>query len=97
MLQGAGVKVDRRGSRVHLLPMTDKDIAARSAGAVLNGQTLIAKNLKPEADGPEPREVSDSVIPANDEVFDIVSDLVMEIQRNSLPQSWFGYIKSFFW
>jgi hypothetical protein len=51
MLQGAGVKVDRRGSRVHLLPMTDKDIAARSAGAVLNGQTLIAKNLKPEADG----------------------------------------------
>lgn len=51
MLQGAGVKVDRRGSRVHLLPMTDKDIATRSAGAVLNGQTLIAKNLKPEADG----------------------------------------------
>lgn len=51
MLQGAGVKVDKRGSKIHLLPMTDKDVAARSAGAVLNGQTLVAKNLKPETDG----------------------------------------------
>jgi hypothetical protein len=56
-----------------------------------------ARETQRVVDGPEPREVSDSVIPANDEVFDIVSDLVMEIQRNSLPQSWFGYIKSFFW
>jgi len=51
MLQGAGVKVDRRGSRVHLLPMTDKDIAARSAGAIENRETLVAKNLKPEPGG----------------------------------------------
>lgn len=51
MLQGAGVKVDRRGSRVHLLPMTDKDILAKSAGAIENRETLIAKNLKPEPGG----------------------------------------------
>lgn len=51
MMEGAGVKVDKRGSKFHLLPMTDADVLARSAGEVKNNKTLIAKNLKPEAGG----------------------------------------------
>lgn len=51
MLEGAGVKVDKRGSKLKLLPMTDKDILARSSGAIENNKTLIAKNLQPEKGG----------------------------------------------
>jgi len=51
MLEGAGLKVDQRGSKFQLLPMTDKDIVARSTGAIKKPETLIAKNLRPEPGG----------------------------------------------
>jgi DNA-directed RNA polymerase beta subunit len=51
MLEGSGVKVDKRGSKFKLLPMTDKDVLERSRGAIENKKTLIAKNLKPETGG----------------------------------------------
>ncbi len=51
MLEGAGIKVDQRGSKFKLLPLTDKDVLARSQGAIKNKQTLIAKNLMPETGG----------------------------------------------
>jgi DNA-directed RNA polymerase beta subunit len=51
MLEGSGVRVEKRGSKFKLLPMTDQDVLARSRGAIENKKTLIAKNLKPEAGG----------------------------------------------
>jgi DNA-directed RNA polymerase subunit beta' len=51
MLEGAGIKVDKRGSKFKLLPLTDKDITQRSKGAITEKETLIAKNLKPIKDG----------------------------------------------
>lgn len=51
MLEGAGIKVDKRGSKFKLLPLTDKDVLARSTGAIENSKTIIAKNLKPETGG----------------------------------------------
>jgi len=51
MLEGAGVKVDKRASKFKLMPLTDKDIEARSSGPLLNNKTIIAKNLKPESGG----------------------------------------------
>lgn len=51
LLEGAGLKVDKRGSKFKLLPMTDRDTAARSTGAIQNSKTLVAKNLKPETGG----------------------------------------------
>lgn len=51
LLEGSGVKVDKRGSKFALLPMTDKDVLARSAGAIEHGATVRAKDLKPEAGG----------------------------------------------
>jgi len=51
MLEGAGIKVDKRDSKIKLLPMTDRDILARSRGAIENKKTLIAKNLKAEKGG----------------------------------------------
>ena len=51
MLEGAGLRVDRRGSKFKLLPMTDAHVTAKSTGALQNAKTLVAKNLKPEAGG----------------------------------------------
>ena len=51
MLEGAGIKVDKRDSKIKLLPMTDRDILARSRGVIENKKTLIAKNLKAEKGG----------------------------------------------
>lgn len=51
LLEGAGVKVDKRGSKFSLLPMTDKDVVARSTGAIEHGATVRAKDLKPETGG----------------------------------------------
>jgi len=51
LLEGSGVKVDKRGSKFALLPMTDKDVLARSAGAIEHGATVRAKDLKPETGG----------------------------------------------
>ncbi len=51
LLEGAGVKVDKRDSKIKLLPMTDKDILARSAGKLENNKTVMAKNMLPERGG----------------------------------------------
>ena len=51
MLEGAGLRVNKRGSVFKLLPMTDKDTLARSTGAITTSKTLVAKNLKPETGG----------------------------------------------
>ena len=51
MLEGSGIRVDKRGSRFKLLPMTDKGVLEKSRGAIENKKTLIAKNLKPETGG----------------------------------------------
>jgi DNA-directed RNA polymerase beta subunit len=51
LLEGAGVKVDKRGSKIKLLPMTDKDILAKSSGAIETNKTVLAKNLQPERGG----------------------------------------------
>lgn len=51
MLEGAGVKVDKRNSKFKLMPLTDTDILKRSSGAVENNKTIIAKNLRAEHGG----------------------------------------------
>lgn len=52
LLQGAGVKVSKQGSRLSLGPLTDKDIKSMSAGALKDGNKMIrAKDLKPEDGG----------------------------------------------
>lgn len=51
MLEGAGVRIDKRGSKFHILPLTDKDVTKRSAGAIENNKTLQAKDSKPEKGG----------------------------------------------
>jgi DNA-directed RNA polymerase beta subunit len=52
MLAGAGVKVDKSGSRLALGPLTDKDIMAMSSGALRDPHKLIrAKDLRPETGG----------------------------------------------
>jgi DNA-directed RNA polymerase beta subunit len=51
MLEGSGIRVDKRGSKFKLLPATDKGVLERSRGEIENKKTLIAKNLKPENGG----------------------------------------------
>jgi DNA-directed RNA polymerase subunit beta len=52
MLTGAGVKVDKSGSRLALGPLTDADIARMSAGVLKDPHKLIrAKDLRPEVGG----------------------------------------------
>jgi len=52
MLTGAGVKVNKSGSRLSLGPLTDADVAAMSAGVLKDPQKLIrAKDLRPESGG----------------------------------------------
>lgn len=51
MLEGAGVRIDKRGSKMSLLPLTDQDVIKRSAGAIENSKTVQAKNLRPEKGG----------------------------------------------
>ncbi len=51
MLEGAGVKVDKRGSKLKLLPLTNKDILDKSSGEIENNKTLLSKNLQPEKGG----------------------------------------------
>jgi DNA-directed RNA polymerase subunit beta len=51
LLEGAGVKVDKTGSKIRLLPMTDKDIIGKSSGVIENNKTIVAKNLQPERGG----------------------------------------------
>lgn len=51
MLEGAGLRVERSGSKFRLLPMTDADVVKKSAGALQNAGTLRAKDLRPEPGG----------------------------------------------
>jgi len=52
MLQGAGVKVDKSGSRLALGPLTDADITKMSSGALTDPNKLVrAKDLRPEKGG----------------------------------------------
>lgn len=51
MLEGAGIKVDKRGSKMTLMPLTDHDVTKRSAGAIENNKTIQSKNLRPEKGG----------------------------------------------
>lgn len=51
MLEGAGIKVDKRGSKMTLMPLTDHDVTKRSAGVIENNKTIQSKNLRPEKGG----------------------------------------------
>lgn len=51
MIEGTGLKVNKQGSKFTLLPMSDAEILKRSAGAIENNKTLLAKNLAPEKGG----------------------------------------------
>ena len=51
MLQGAGVKVDKSGSKLTLGPLTDKDTLAMSSGMLDNAKMIRAKDLYPEEGG----------------------------------------------
>jgi DNA-directed RNA polymerase beta subunit len=52
MLTGAGVKVDKSGSRLALGPLTDADIKSMSSGALKDASKLVrAKDLRPETGG----------------------------------------------
>lgn len=51
MLSGIGVKMDKRGNDVALLPMTDKDIMRLSRGAITKPLFVRSKDLQPEKDG----------------------------------------------
>jgi DNA-directed RNA polymerase beta subunit len=51
MLEGSGIKVDKRGSKITLLPLTDHDVLKRSAGVIENNKTIQGKDLKPEKGG----------------------------------------------
>lgn len=50
-LEGAGVNLSREGSKVRALPMTDRDVEARSKGEVKNHTVVRASDLKPEKGG----------------------------------------------
>jgi DNA-directed RNA polymerase beta subunit len=52
MLTGAGIKVNKSGSRLALGPLTDADITKMSSGALPDPSKMIrAKDLKPETGG----------------------------------------------
>lgn len=52
MLEGAGVKVSKKGSRLSLGPLTDNDITKMSSGALKEPHKMIrAKDLHPETGG----------------------------------------------
>ena len=51
MLTGAGVRVDRVGSRISLAPLLDEDVLKMSAGEVKDAKLVSSKNLMPERGG----------------------------------------------
>lgn len=52
MLEGAGVKVSKKGSRLSLGPLTDNDITKMSSGVLKEPHKMIrAKDLQPETGG----------------------------------------------
>jgi len=51
MLKGAGVRVDREGSKMSLAPLTDKDVTEMSSGEIKDAKIVRAKDLRPETGG----------------------------------------------
>jgi DNA-directed RNA polymerase beta subunit len=51
MLHGAGIKVDKQGSKLALGPLTDNDIEKMSSGAVTKPVFIRSKDLMPEDHG----------------------------------------------
>lgn len=52
LIQGAGIKVSKQGSRLTLGPLTDNDITKMSSGVLKDPQKLLrAKDLQPERGG----------------------------------------------
>lgn len=51
MLTGAGVRVDREGTKISLAPLTDDDVRQVSAGEIKDAKLVSAKNLLPEKGG----------------------------------------------
>ena len=50
MLEGSGIRVDKRGSRFKLLPMTDKGVLEKSRGAIENKKTRDGGPVRPGQD-----------------------------------------------
>lgn len=46
-LKGAGVNVEKRGDKLHLKTMNDRDVEALSSGAINSGETVRGSDLKP--------------------------------------------------
>lgn len=51
LLNGAGLKMDKQGSKIGLMPLTDRDVMKMSRGAIDNPVFVRAKDLKPERGG----------------------------------------------
>lgn len=51
MLAGAGLRYNRQGNNVSLVPMTDGEVKQMSHGAISNSKMVTAKDLRPEAGG----------------------------------------------
>lgn len=51
MLQAAGIKADRMGNNVTLMPLTTADVTRMSSGAIQNEKLVRAKDLAPERGG----------------------------------------------
>jgi DNA-directed RNA polymerase beta subunit len=51
MLTGAGARVERKGSKIALAPLTDKDVMEMSAGEVKEPLLVRSKDLQPERGG----------------------------------------------
>lgn len=51
MLASAGLKYNRQGNSVSLVPMTDNEVRRMSSGEVKNGRMVTAKDLSPEKGG----------------------------------------------
>jgi DNA-directed RNA polymerase subunit beta' len=51
LLKGAGINVERKGTKFQLKPLTDDQTEAISAGALSSSRMLLGKNMKPEKGG----------------------------------------------
>ena len=51
MLHGAGIRIDQKGSKGTLVPLTDKDTLKLSHGAIENDKLIRSRDLRPEKGG----------------------------------------------
>lgn len=51
LFKSVGVRMDRKGNNLRLLPMTDKEILGTSRGEISSGRMYQAKSLRPERGG----------------------------------------------